>query len=445
MALRTDQIINNNEHKTTTSQYRFDRKVSGKLVIQYRRLFRFLRLLFFVTTVFALVPFVRHSPMKLRLLQIWILIGCVVADSSNQTASQPVHSRLWKSLATVNKACPKFVTVFPKHFTGLGDILTRILTGVAVAHTIGCTLVLEEPIWGIPNAHEKSGYNISIFRDILGVPIGDIPLKKTVINEYHPAMLPEYGADYYLFGSEEVKTSMPCNSMARLTSGYGCKKPNVWCFGAVGSTIQTIIRPYLDESIQLQKVNAELQQPLAKNKLNVVWHMRSGPELCLHCAAKDKLFFNRIHSFIAEGAKLIPGIEVQNIFIHLQDVRLPPLLVDIPNQVHYTKSDDIATVIRLFMETDVLITTGSSFSNIVSYFTPLFKPVVIEALDKDSDVGYVNFKATKVDSIIDNYAIIEGRSFRLDSDGNILHYMSDDLSFRLERNGAIKRITTLSY
>jgi hypothetical protein len=335
------------------------------------------------------------------------------------------------------------MVVYPRHLTGLGDILARFLSGVAAAHATGCTLVLMEPVWNIPNGHEKTGYNISIFENTLGVPIRDFPLKQKVIEIFKPTMLPEMGADRFLFGAADYHASMPCNSMTTLISGYGCKRPNTWCFEAIGSTIQTVIRPFLDESIQLQHVPPQLPPPLLKNKLNIVWHLRSGKELCLHCAEKDKLFYNRIFKFIEGAVKLEPGIEYQNIFVHLPDARLAPLLVDIPNQVHYTNDNDVDAVVKMFMQSDVLVTTGSSFPNIVSYFTPLYKPVVIEALDKDSDIGYVRNQA-KVNAVIDNYAIIDGRSFRLDIEGNVLHFKSDDLLFRLQVNGAIKRIKSAS-
>ena len=355
---------------------------------------------------------------------------------------------MWKSIAHVNAKCPRFLIVYPRHVLGLGDILSRLLGGVAAAYITETTLVLEEVVWNKGNHHEKEGYDISIFQDILGIPIGRFLLKDAVMKKYNLTEGAKIPADRILLGADALKASMPCNSIFRLTSGSGCKIPNRWCQLAIGSTQQGMLRPFLDESVRSQTItHATLQPPLLKNKLNVVWHIRAEPGgICLHCSAvgtkvaEDQQFFQRIHAFIADAVKLHAGLEYQNIFVHLEDPRVSTVLQDIPYALHYTNASDVAAVVKLFLQADVLITTGSSFPNLVSYFTPLFKPVVIQALDKDADPAYTLYTPKQLDAIIDSYSIIEGRAFRLDKDGNVMHYQSDDLSFRLQLNGALKRI-----
>ena len=181
------------------------------------------------------------------------------------------------------------------------------------------------------------------------------------------------------------------------------------------------------------------------NTLNVVWHIRTG-DVCLHCTNASK--YERLYNFIAETVGLNLKHRINNIVVHKQDSRVPLLFQNISNVTLHTDTN-VGLAIRMFRQADILVTTGSSFSNTVALFTNLHKPLVFQTLDKDSELPEDGGRGSKagfnsIGYIREKYFIVEGRAVRLDKDWSPVAYTSDDVYFILKSNGAVDRIESLS-
>lgn len=359
----------------------------------------------------------------------------------NDFNSRPIH--VWKYIYSVS-SCPKFVVIDVKN-QGLGDMLARIFSGMATSYLSNTTMVFLQNSW-TDSVHHKGGYQI-IFEQELGIPMKQILLFDEVRTKYNPTILqPNLNPDESLY-NPDFSESMPCNSLYHMSDLIYCtagSNRNAWCYSYIASTIQNIIRPFFDELIFLRKHNTTLntiQQPLKSNTLNVVWHIRTG-DLCLRCM--NKTFYENINTFILKSMKntLVP---INNIVVHQPDHRIQKLFEGLSNVIFHDQSD-LTDIVRMFLNSDILITTGSSFANHIALFAPLFKPVIMQATDKDAVQQYhddFGHRHVDVRVIRDKYEIVEGRAIRIDDDGNIISYQPEDLLFILTANQAISRIEKL--
>jgi hypothetical protein len=187
--------------------------------------------------------------------------------------------------------------------------------------------------------------------------------------------------DTALYGAGFVNR-MPCNSYYHISDLNKCTAGAVsgsfWCLSVIFSLIQTIIRPLLDESIERSVFHkrTELIAPLDARKINIVWHVRTG-DLCFRC--ENTAYFENIYKFIADG---LAGLPHQNIVAHLPEKRVAERFQNIT----YTEfsGNNIEDVVQLFMQADIFIATGSSFSAEIALFAKLFRPLVFISVDKDA-------------------------------------------------------------
>lgn len=91
----------------------------------------------------------------------------------------------------------------------------------------------------------------------------------------------------------------------------------------------------------------------------------------------------------------------------------------------------VAHVVPIFMEADVLVTAESSFSIVVSLFTPLYKSVPRQ--------GPGSKECSECGSSL---GPVEGRAFKLNQDDSVIGFKSDDLIFCLQLNSTVKRVRT---
>jgi hypothetical protein len=370
------------------------------------------------TAILALVLFVHI-----------LLTNSEVSNSSSYYASNSITS--WNELIAINTTCPRFLVVNMVN-EGLGDMLSRLIAGVAVAINLKATLVFYHEFWRFSN-HLESGYG-NIFETELGIPFLEVKLLKNIEQSYKPFIIPgRIQPDMGIYSPSNYFDKHPCNSLVHMS--YSCFGPADWCTWYISSNVQYISKPIIDDSIR-RIANHPLVEPLNRSVLNIIWHMRTG-DICLHCTNASK--FERVHRFI----ETLLGPELANrtrtIVVHKADDRIPELFKNIPNVFMYTNKDE-RNAIRLFRQTDILITTGSTFPNSVALFTPLHRPVVFQTLDKDAETVAQGGRGNDPKLLRENYYLAEGRAVRLDADWNVIGFRPEDVNYILQCNGVLDRL-----
>lgn len=303
-----------------------------------------------------------------------------------------VNTSEFDKILVVNESCPQFVTMSIEK-RGLGDQLNKLFGLLSIAYQSKVTIVVDD-IFGSSAEHSETGH-MDKFQH-LGLPkfqtLSEIKSKYTLKN---------YGLEFddILF-QQDIFNDLPCNSLMTISNFIYCsagKTYVAWCGSTVGSLIQSIIRPLLDETVDNRyyknnpnaikvsnniKWNTPSYLPLKENVTNIVWHIRVG-DICLHC---DEIHtFQNISLFIQKHFDEIK-LPYQNIVVHLEDKKVYKLFENIPNVIHYTNSNT-SNVIDLFLNADILIATGSSFISTISMMTKLHRPLVIQMIAKEAVVG----------------------------------------------------------
>ena len=150
----------------------------------------------------------------------------------------------------------------------------------------------------------------------------------------------------------------------------GQKENKKWCNVVTQSIMQGILRPLLDDSAARNSLNQHNRVRLLNaKKLNVVWHLRTG-DICLHCGEVE--YFGNIHRFISDVA-VFSGIDTSSEIDHIvltenQNQLQTVLLESFEREGHRYSvySGDLVVTVRLMLQADILVTTGSGFAQVLS-------------------------------------------------------------------------------
>lgn len=353
------------------------------------------------------------------------------SSTSASTSASVSAMTSWVDLIAVNAACPRFLVVNVVD-EGMGDMITRLLMGVAVAVNLKATLVFYHEFWRYSN-HLESGYG-NIFETELGIPFLEVKLYKFIEHTYKPFIIPGHvHADFGIYSQRNYFDKYPCNSLVHLAAT--CYGPGDWCSWYISSNLQSLTKAVVDDSIR-RIPSYPLVEPLDQRVLNIVWHMRTG-DVCLHCTNASK--FEKVHKFIESILGPALANRTRTIVVHMADKRIPELFKNIPNAIMYTNREE-RNAIRLFRQTDILVTTGSSFPNSVSVFTPLHRPIIFQTLDKDAETADHGGRGQNPSFLREKYFLAEGRSVRLDADWDVVGFRAEDVKYILQCNGVLDRI-----
>jgi hypothetical protein len=306
-----------------------------------------------------------------------------------------VKSSEFDKILIVNETCPQFVTMDIEK-RGLGDQLSKLFGLLAIAYNSKVSIAVDD-IFGTAAEHEIAGH-LKLF-DHLGLPnfpkITEMKSKYNFINNFN------YEFDDLLF-QQDIFHDLPCSSLVTISNFIYCSAGKTWvawCFSTVGSLIQSIIRPLLDETadnryrMTYNKIEISNYMnwtvpshlPLKDNLTNVVWHVRVG-DICLHCDEINT--FQNIFNFLNRHFESTK-IPYQNIVVHLEEKKVNSLFHNIPNVIHYTDFNT-TNAIDLFLNADILISSGSSFVNNVAMMSKLHRPLVIQMIAKEAVVSFIH-------------------------------------------------------
>ena len=281
----------------------------------------------------------------------------------------------------VDKQCSRFIFVNTA-FEGLGDQLERIFLALSLIHAhpnMNISLVVDDNFGSLSPFHYLPGYG-TIFYDILNIP-RQILLISTVHKLYRPdhiLMVGKHDFGSYLMKTMNFESSFPCNTMFEVDVYDSCQ--GNWCPSLHEEEMQLILKPVLREVFAACNNcrYATHFTPLIPSLLNFVWHVRSG-DVCYHCNSPN--YYHDIYEFIISSFKRhhISMPSHQNIVVHQKTFsrHIPYLFHEIPHLVLFN-SEHMKDIVCTFMNTDVLISTGSSLPSVLAWFTFPERLVLIE-------------------------------------------------------------------
>jgi len=153
-------------------------------------------------------------------------------------------------------------------------------------------------------------------------------------------------------------------------------------------------------------------------------------DICLRCL--DLSFINNVKGFLRNVTVNVPS---QNIIVHQKDIRVHAIFNASRDTIFYTNGNP-ENAVKLFLNADILVITGSSFPAMVAWLTPLHQPLVLLSEKKEHFFwGDENVIGTL-------YDLSEGRAIRLAKNGQVLNYKSKDITSLLRMRGVIQRVKT---
>jgi len=296
------------------------------------------------------------------------------------TNEKELHvANLWRPFFTVDESCPRFVYIDFSKQGGLGDQLERFFTAFSLVFLYRdqrITMLTDYGTIGRDSVlFPESNYD-DVVHNILGFPRIALNLsfvrKKIRPREIALESLGYYGD--FLIGKQNLSTSMQCNHMVVVDVYDSCR---AWCPFVFAEEVESALRPILRETRNYSNSCHEFDAPLKRELVNIVWHVRTG-DICLHCEDIGGLYYQGIYNFIS---MVLPhGTPHQNIIVHQPDSKhhlAPELFERIPNSTHFT-SNNVSHAACNFLNADILVLTGSSFPSMVSWFSPHYKPLILQ-------------------------------------------------------------------
>jgi len=322
--------------------------------------------------------------MKTVLIVLLFVSALIVGNSSeNPTLADLEKGSDWDSLLRVDDSCPRFVIAGKDAGGGLGDQLERLFTVIAVAvrHAHQNITLLRRDDYTTKSKHAKDGY-VDTLEHVFGIPFSRIMKLSDATNRYkvkvealvHPNAT-KYGE---LIGpSGNITKSLRCGEALQIDAYESCGgwwvSNGGWCPFFFSPQIREILYPLFSNSLRV----CEYTPPLLKSFVNVVWHIRSG-DACHHC--NNFTYYDLIKHQI-EGRLKDTHVRVNNIVIHQND-----LSSEMKDQfksnwnANFFSSDSPSKNVCLFLNSDILISEGSSFPVLSTWFTSHWKPIHFEEI-----------------------------------------------------------------
>ncbi len=317
---------------------------------------------------------------------------------------------LWNPMLKVNAECPRFIYTDTGH-DGLGDQLERLFMGLALAwQAIDDSVTIVVPdTFGKKSLHFSHGYH-ELFHDTLGLPKDISTL--SVVNSKYPninrVLLQEAKLVSFLDGTISIAKDIPCNTIVDVDIYDVCG--GFWCPFRYSGDLQRILHPLLRQTFQFggncpaHATDKSNKTGKKSEQLDVVWHVRAlaldsdaQQYACKYCA-NPKHYFSGIYSDILKESVAGSGLAMKHTIItrindhhklgeHEQKDKKGDLRQkyteyfgisgDNGDPVDVALSESLPHVVCSFLRADVVVSTGSTFPDMVSWFAARQKPVVL--------------------------------------------------------------------
>lgn len=358
----------------------------------------------------------------------------------------------WIPNLVLNSNCHRFLYI-DTSIQGMGDMIERLIIGLGLAYKyrdLGITVVLDDN-WGGDSIHDHSGYK-DILQGILFLPRF---MNLSYVRSLNPKPKEKYLFNYGSYILEDYNSNnnnniplllneLKCDIMLKIDNYDSCN--DRWCSYFYSEDVEKILLPILRYQFNNNVINpydilnnnnlrshrcSFNKTPLRLNVVNIVWHMRSG-DICLQC--DNPIYYINIYKKIVEALYISNKISSSNSIIPHHNIvvheksfqgKVNMLFKNIPNVTSYNV-DRFKDIICVFINTDILISTGSSASLVLSYFTPHLKPLLIQ--DERHQEQIVKYK----------YTVSPSEAIRISN--GIITNSTNDIRNSLILNNVISRV-----
>jgi len=275
---------------------------------------------------------------------------------------EPLSSLMLK-FQRVDASCPRFARITFSD-AGAGHVLSEYILSAAFALDVGATLVYDQN-FHLNNPAATHG-STAWLRTLLAFDHGDYTLQE-VISTYNPRIIPDISLQQSRTMSQE------CNLVFQ--NNYGsCPGGCFFFWNKAFEDVKWLMR-YKFLTFSTYEPSCIL---FDITKYNVAWHLRVGD----HTIHTDKQhLFKRVYDHLTND--ILPGLDVHYYVFYEANapVNGPPkeyqFLGDmIKLNVTWIGDTDPALTVYHFINADLLVGTGSSFSAIANLVA--VKPVILQ-------------------------------------------------------------------
>jgi hypothetical protein len=273
----------------------------------------------------------------------------------------------------------------------MGDMMFAMNLALSIAVVTNTQLAVPDT-WGVFSFHmlknfkaraalgePKGGYQ-GVYYDVLGLP----QFKKFNRLKWEKQGYKIFTSpfEYFYYRPQKFNDFVPCRSVVMIEP-MSCRNFTSYCMLMHGHVVYDTVMPLLRIAWKYSQDTCRTA-PLAalglsEKKVNIVWHMRVG-DLCLKCDSVE--YYVKVFGFIYEA---LNGTDFDNIFM-FQNIdafnHTKALLAAIPHSRIYT-STQVEDAVCMLLRTDILVSTGSSFPNSVSIFSPPQRPILFSEVSKE--------------------------------------------------------------
>ena len=156
-----------------------------------------------------------------------------------------------------------------------------------------------------------------------------------------------------------------------------------------------------------------------RSALNVAIHVRTG-DVCIGCdpAAPDFTYA----TLLAQLDAALAGCATRLVFFAQYELPWVRALRPAASMVTF-RNASVAQVVKHFLGANVFVTSGSSFPLAVAAFAPVFRPLVLEAMNKEA-AGW-GCQGRGCPGV--THVLQRGTSFRLDRQGRLMDVQPAEL------------------
>jgi hypothetical protein len=295
-----------------------------------------------------------------------------------------LHSLANAGVMQFDPGCPRFAYVrISKGGAGNGHRYGDYILGLVLAIELNATAALD--ISGLlhKGMHGESGWMLRSLNMDYGIQTPEQIIKRhnvkvIKINDW----------------AEAFKYRHSCNVMI-VTGSQSCKLNDKLksCFYSKHGAYDLV-----KWFVRFQYASSPLSLPLLYKPhiYNVAWHLRVGDITLLKGSCS---FFERVHEQIMIVTQGLPTHIYFFFKLNVAEDRPPPgyQFLSKFNNTSFINNIDEASTIHHFLNADMLVTSGSSFTAIVSAITT--KPVILFSEPKEGYRGYSVFTTSEVDII----------------------------------------------
>jgi len=321
------------------------------------------------------------------LFSILLICNCF-GSAGNEFAVFSKQSRLRWSPYTINEDCPIFVDSNVGRL-GLGDELERLIYSLNIAKFFEATLLLDGGlILGSIEKRHSGSASYSKVADILGIRfLKNItsmnmqfgPLKEIVMSFPDLVELNK--------GLRNSSLRLHCRTLIRSDVGScnGGWCPVVYPGHNFVNEVSWLLRNNSAKSYCLEsKLGFPIKSLKQPNKLNVVWHIRTG-DIALY--NNKVLYYDTLLRTLLDSTEMKRKDIGQRLQLVFESQEKVPFLESEFPTARFNIGKDIFSSICTFLTSDIFISCGSTFALVLAFAQQPHHPIIFEEVRKETYLG----------------------------------------------------------